>query len=217
MTAFSLTGAKSDDVDSPAYVPSLFSFTPHPKKRQMECGLSRWESLQKTRDISQSTEATATNSESDNTEESGPLKSAHIQTNMTMWDISALKTDNMARQEEIAVLKKQCDAGKTGYPTEEQLKGDDKLVTFYTGLSTFTTLMAIYEFVVSAIPQSANNKVSAFDGYVMTLMKLRLNLSTYDLAFRFGVSVSTGQLNPEKVDFCYGFEDRICIYKIAKS
>ena len=78
MTAFSLTGAKSDDVDSPAYAPSLFSFTPHPKKRQMECGLSRWESLQKRRDISQSTEATTTNSESDNTEESGPLKSAHI-------------------------------------------------------------------------------------------------------------------------------------------
>jgi hypothetical protein len=191
VTAFSLTGAKSDDVDSPAYAPSLFSFTPHPKKRQMECGLSRWESLQKRRDISQSTEATTTNSESDNTEESGPLKSAHIQTNMTMWDISALETDNMARQEEIAVLKKQCDVGKTGYPTEEQLKGDDKLVTFYTGLSTFTTLIAIYEFVVSAIPQSANNKVSAFDSYVMTLMKLRLNLSTYDLAFRFGVSVST--------------------------
>ena len=57
------------------------------------------------------------------------------------------------------------------------MKTNNKLVTFYTGLSTFITLMAIFEFVVTAIPQSGNNKLSAFDSYTMTVMKLRLNPS----------------------------------------
>ena len=35
-------GRKSEDLLSPAYIPSLFSFTPSPKKRRTEQGLERY-------------------------------------------------------------------------------------------------------------------------------------------------------------------------------
>ena len=38
-----LLGRKSEDPLSPAYIPSLFSFTPSPKKRRAEQGLERYE------------------------------------------------------------------------------------------------------------------------------------------------------------------------------
>ena len=51
--------------------------------------------------------------------------------------------------------------------------------------------MAIFDFITKGVVYSGHNKLSAFNCYLMTLMKLRLNISHYDLAFRFNVSVPT--------------------------
>ena len=51
--------------------------------------------------------------------------------------------------------------------------------------------MAVFEFITKGIVNSSHNKLSAFNCYLMTMMKLRLNLSHYDLAFHFNVSVPT--------------------------
>ena len=40
-------GQKSDDPLSPAYVPSIFSFTPSPKKRKSEQGIERYEAAKR--------------------------------------------------------------------------------------------------------------------------------------------------------------------------
>ena len=48
--------------------------------------------------------------------------------------------------------------------------------------------MAIFEFLVKGIVHSGHHKLSAFNCYLMTLM---LNLSCYDLAFHFNISVPT--------------------------
>ena len=50
--------------------------------------------------------------------------------------------------------------------------------------------MALFRLVSAAVPEGRATKLSHFDCFTLTLMKLRLNTSNYDLAFRFGVSES---------------------------
>ena len=52
------------------------------------------------------------------------------------------------------------------------------------------SLMALFNLVSVAILESPTSKLSKFQAFVLTLMKLRLDVSNYDLGFRFGISVS---------------------------
>ena len=47
------------------------------------------------------------------------------------------------------------------------------------------------QFCVIVIPQSYNNKLTKFECFILTIMKLRLGLSNYDLVFRFSIFEST--------------------------
>ena len=62
---------------------------------------------------------------------------------------------------------------------------------FFTGVSSFTVLMALFRLVSVALPEGGVAKLSQFEYFTLTLMKLRLNASNYDLAFRFGISESS--------------------------
>lgn len=82
---------------------------------------------------------------------------------------------------------------------------DEKLVTFYTGVSSYAILIAIFQFLESVIPHSRNEKVSTFDAHIMALMKLRLNVRNQDLAYRFGISQMTVSRMLKEVVYCNGF------------
>lgn len=114
-------------------------------------------------------------------------RSLSIQTELTMQDLSNMELDNQKRIEEVKTLQ----GCNTGYPSEVQLQDNSKLLVFYTGLQSFTIFMAIFEFVKKGIKHSGYHKLSEYECFLLTLMKLRLNLSNYDLAFRFGISLST--------------------------
>lgn len=45
------------------------------------------------------------------------------------------------------------------------------------------SLLAVFEFVAKTLPVSTNNKLSPFDSFILTLIKLRLNPPNQDLAF----------------------------------
>ena len=62
-----------------------------------------------------------------------------MQTELTMTDITALQVDNQSRQEEVK---------NSGYPNREQLQADKKILIFYTGISHFSILIALFEFVI---------------------------------------------------------------------
>ena len=96
-----------------------------------------------------------------------------------MTDITALQVDNQSRQEEVK---------NSGYPNREQLQADKKILIFYTGISHFGILIALFEFVIKAMSFSANSKLSPFDSF---LIKLTLNPPNQDLAFRYKVSLPT--------------------------
>ena len=78
---------------------------------------------------------------------------------------------------------------------EEFFTKDDETVKFYTGLPNFLVLMHVFNFVAPYISIGTRSTLSKFQQVAMTLMRLRLNLSVQDLAYRFGVSPSTVSRN----------------------
>ena len=109
-------------------------------------------------------------------------RSLSVQTEQTGKDIENLMCDNQKRIEEIHLLKQ----SSKGYPTKQEIEENTKLLTFYTKFECFTVLMAVFEYVSKHVNHSANHKLPEFDCFLLTIMKLRLNLSHFDLAFRFG-------------------------------
>ena len=72
------------------------------------------------------------------------------------------------------------------------LRIDDKKVKYYTGLPSYTMLKVVFDFVCEEMPNSiANCKLSAFERFIMTLMKLRHNFGDADLGYCFSINKST--------------------------
>ncbi|XP_021371061.1 uncharacterized protein LOC110461752 [Mizuhopecten yessoensis] len=74
--------------------------------------------------------------------------------------------------------------------SEDSFK-DDKKVNYYTGLPGFLTLMSLFEFLMSDIPDGNRSSLTKFQKLILVLMRLRLNLPVQDLAYRFDVSQAT--------------------------
>ena len=86
----------------------------------------------------------------------------------------------------------------------EQVSDSDLLVRFYTGFSSYSLLINFFEFLGSSVHKltywgDAERKTSRrckalklnpLNQFFLTLIKLRLNLVTTDLAIRFGISSS---------------------------
>ena len=64
----------------------------------------------------------------------------------------------------------------------------DKFVQHYTGLPNFRMLKGVIEFVA---PKDQNTKLCSFQEFMVTVIKLRHNPSSQDLAYRCDVSSST--------------------------
>ena len=176
-------------------MPSLFSFTVSPAKRKAEKDLERWEAAKRRRlskdlmTISTEEEETYSSGEEgeiDSVIVTDTHRSLSIQTDLTMQILRNMEVDN---QKHIEVCTLQ--GRNTGCPSKEQLQDNSKLLVFYTGLPSFTTFMAIYEFVKKGVSHTGYHKLSEFESFLLTLMKLCSNLSNYDLSFRFGIYLST--------------------------
>ena len=108
------------------------------------------------------------------------------QTDLTALDIAALEADYQQRVKECSQVR-----DRKGFPDQEDFKADEKLLRFYTGLNSFTVLMAVFDLVAAVIPENPLSRLSKFQSFTLTLMKMRLNVSNFDLAFRFGISATT--------------------------
>ena len=158
--------------------------------------MERWKAVKQRRLVQQSDEASLTEGPfaeetSDEDIDSEVVTETHrslsCQTDMTMLDLDKMETENVQINEELKLFHEK----NLGYPKEEQLKEDKKLLKFYTGFESFTVFMALYDFVTEGLNHSKHHKISAFYCYLMTLMKLCLNIKHCDLAFRFNVCHTT--------------------------
>ena len=77
-----------------------------------------------------------------------------------------------------------------GTLTEDALICDDEKVQLYTGLPCYATLMVVFEFVSEGLKPHHRSTLSLFSQFMMTLVKIRLNLRDAYLGYRFGVHQS---------------------------
>ena len=75
--------------------------------------------------------------------------------------------------------------------TEEWFNDNNEKVLFYTGLPNVNVLKTVFCFVSEDIVENKRAVLSQFQEFILTLMRLRLNLTINDLAYRFNVSRST--------------------------
>ena len=67
---------------------------------------------------------------------------------------------------------------------------DNDKVAFYTGLPQSELLMNLLHLIQPGISQRANSSLTAFQKYIVTLVRLRLNLQVKDLAYQYKVSAA---------------------------
>ena len=127
-------------------------------------------------------------------EEPEEVLGVEIQTDITargmeeiLEEISALRAYEDSSKKEIQVFK---DARLSEEILEiEGFKGDDQKILFYTGLNSWSTFSILLDYLQLHLMQRA--ALSPFQQVLMTLMRLRLNLSGQNLAYRFIVHPST--------------------------
>ena len=88
---------------------------------------------------------------------------------------------------ENAALKEQL---KQNSLSQDSFEEDHDKVLFYTGLPNLTLVLCMFNFVKDLL--QSEGVLSPFQKFLMTMIRLRLNLSGRDLGFRFGgISDST--------------------------
>ncbi|XP_043241449.1 uncharacterized protein LOC122391507 [Amphibalanus amphitrite] len=100
--------------------------------------------------------------------------------------IKNLVCDNQLLREQLNAAKAKCE--QSSLDEGSFVKSSDK-VLFYTGLPNWNVLSCVLTLVSGCLSQAGS--LTPFQQLLLTLMKLRLNLTEKDLAYRFGVSVSS--------------------------
>ena len=109
--------------------------------------------------------------------------STEVQTDITVGDLQQLEIKSAVAEKKLL--------------TENGFKCNDDLVKFYTGLPCYSRLKAVFDLVSgSLLAKHGNSSLSLFQEFILTLMKLRLNLRDQDLGFRLNVCQSTASRLP---------------------
>lgn len=114
----------------------------------------------------------------------------------TQTDLSAEEVECMEkRAREVRVVRE-------SVLTQDFLEsGSSKVpdvIKFYTGLPSYSRLMAVFNFLSSALAENKCSALPLFQQFLIALMKLRLNVCDQDIAYRFGISQSVVSKNFSK-------------------
>ena len=109
------------------------------------------------------------------------------QTDITSEYFTELIQNEETLKKENAALKEQL---KQNSLSQDSFEEDNDKVLFYTGLPNWTLVLCIFNFVKDLL--QSKGMLSPFQKLLMTIIRLRLNLSGRDLGYRFGgISDST--------------------------
>ena len=95
-----------------------------------------------------------------------------------------------------AMLELKVDALSARELSETIITNDESKIHYYTGLPSCTILRAIFTITAKGLSRDDTQACTLFEHFLITLIKLRLNLSDQDLAYRFALSqpsVSSGK------------------------
>jgi hypothetical protein len=87
------------------------------------------------------------------------------QTDLSFDDIAALEADNQQRVNHSESV--QVRHGRKGFPDQDDFIRDNKVLRFYTGINSFTVLMAVFELVAVVIPETPLSKHSKFQTFTL--------------------------------------------------
>lgn len=121
--------------------------------------------------------------------EGNSLSVVEIQTEETSDSISNLQNELNSAYATIRTLKIEIDRLKPFTKSSLQSKSNE-FIQHYTGLPNFKVLKTIFDFLVGE-QSHGGRKLTMFQEYMVALLKLRHNLSSQDLAYRFDVHAST--------------------------
>nr|XP_002732168.1 PREDICTED: uncharacterized protein LOC100375462 [Saccoglossus kowalevskii] len=93
-------------------------------------------------------------------------------------ELQALRTENQSLKEQLSKY--------TNKMSQVDLEGDNEKVKFFTGISSFAILISLYNFIEQHLPPRTS--LDKFRMFMLTLMRLRLNLSVQFLAYEFSIS-----------------------------
>lgn len=114
---------------------------------------------------------------------------AECQTSLTMEDMEKEACFRRTCVTELNELKIQL---LNVQISEQSFSENDEKTKFYTGIPIFFFLLThVFNLVAPHIKHTSTNVLSKFQGFILTLMKIKLNIPFKDLAYRFGISVST--------------------------
>lgn len=97
------------------------------------------------------------------------------------FELQSLMTENAELKDRLSGTK----------ITPDTFKENEEKVKYYTGLPSFLTMMCVFDLLEPHITHTVRCRVTKFQKMMIVLMKLRLNLSLQDLAYRFDVSKAT--------------------------
>ena len=194
------TEKPSYDPDHPDYVPSLFNGRQSTEKKEY-AKVERYERVKKRR--IQRDELPSRNEEADSQEDEDDITTLKSNINelikekeVLVNELPTLKSniDELIREKEVLTNELRSVQGKLEYHraacllTVEAIKKDDVRTKFYTGLSTWYLFTVLFNFLSQYVRKP--RQLTLINELFLVLL-LRLNLHSDDLAFRFGVSLSS--------------------------
>ena len=72
--------------------------------------------------------------------------------------------------------------------SELTITNDERKIQYYTGLPSLSVLRAVFNITTKDLPADDIHACTLFEQFLITLIKLRLNLGDQDLAYRFAIS-----------------------------
>lgn len=115
-------------------------------------------------------------------------KNEATQTDLTVDNVTKIMEEFSLLNHRVYTLEQKL---KNLEINEETFKNDDNKTLYYTGLPKADMLFILFEKNEDCLPVHPNKVLSPFQQFVLTLMKLRLNLPFKYLAYRFNIAPST--------------------------
>ena len=120
-----------------------------------------------------------------------PSADKECQTDLSMAQIYPPEECNVSLFTELSKVKNKL---LTFCLSQRGFEGNDEKTQFYTAIPTFSMLMQLFTLIVPHVVSTSTNALCQFQGYLLVLLRLQLNVPLQDLAYRFRVSVSTASI-----------------------
>ncbi|XP_033977720.1 uncharacterized protein LOC117475554 [Trematomus bernacchii] len=209
-----VSGRKNDNPMSPDYIPSLFAHTSAGQRQRSIYATSRFEHTQQMKRKRTETlvpdsdhETVAPPSTSDATglditlvEQVECVKDDHSYSQAILSSGIVEPCSNAACQATVKALTNECarlraevnclkDKVNVLSFNEEAFKGNDEMVQELTGLPSYAKMMVVFGFLSGFV--KAGPRLTPFHSFLLTLMRMRLNLPLYFFVYLFHMSKSS--------------------------